>query len=72
MAYTIAQAQKFFDAAEKNYLKALNAQEYTVKDREIIRARLSILSGEMDKWNRVLTQLNSGKGTGPKAKRAVI
>lgn len=60
MAYTLAEATAFYDAAKAAYLKCLNAEDYTIKDRSVRRAKLDVLKKEMTMWKNVMDAIDAG------------
>ena len=71
MAYTLAEATEFYEAAKEGYKAALRMTEYSIKERSAKREKLDLLSREMDKWKAVVDDLESGTASGIKFKRGV-
>jgi len=61
--YTLAEVTTFYEAAKSQYLKALNSDEYTIKDRELKRQKLDSLRNEMDRWKTKMDQLTAGQNS---------
>jgi hypothetical protein len=57
---TLAQAQTLLDAAITAYQAALTSQEYSHGNRRQVRAQLSALSADVEKWSRLVQKLDRG------------
>ena len=61
MSYSLIEAQEFYDAAKQGYLSALKMSEYSIKDRSPKRESIDKLKKEMDKWKRIIDNINAGE-----------
>jgi len=71
MSYTLAEATVFYEAAKKAYTAALTSKEYSIKDRQLARQNMEKLLGEMNRWKKVIADINAGKSQKIKVNRFV-
>lgn len=61
MSYSLTEATEFYTAAKQGYLSALKMSEYSIKDRSAKREAIDKLKNEMDKWKRIIDNINAGQ-----------
>lgn len=64
MALTLQEAKDNREAALIAYRAALAAQSYTIGTRSLTRVSVEKASAEFAKWDRIVAQMEAGRGGG--------
>ena len=69
MAFTLAEAREFRAAAKAAVLAAMTAESYGIAGRSLQRAKIAEAEASFAKWDRIVSAMECGRGTGIQAFR---